>query len=103
MYILNITFLVAPDSVNRWKDWAGSIFIPTVIATGHFNSPQLARVHSPSEEDGLSFALQFRTDSQHTIDNWLSTDGASLQQVCTGRFKGTVLFFATTLELIPLQ
>jgi hypothetical protein len=101
MYILNITFLVARDTVSQWNDWVSSDFIPSVVAKGHFNSPQLARVHSPSEDDGLSFALQFRTDSPLTIDNWLSTGGASLQQVCTGRFRGNVLFFATTLEVIP--
>ncbi|MCE1155801.1 MAG: DUF4286 family protein [Bacteroidales bacterium] len=100
MYILNITFLVARDAVNQWNDWISSSFIPSIIATGHFNSPQLARVHTPSDDEGLSYALQFRTEHLHAIDRWLSTGGASLQQVCTGRFNGNVLFFATTLEVI---
>lgn len=102
MYLLNITFLVANQTLAPWNTWVRTSFIASVVANGDFHSPQLARVHAPeNEQDGLSFALQFRTDSKSTIDNWLETEGARLQQTCMSNFGGSVLFFATTLELLP--
>jgi len=100
MYILNITFLVAEPVIPVWSDWVRQLFIPSLTETGRFASPQLARIHSDRQEDGISFALQFSTASLEHIDEWMGDNAGHLQQVCTGRFAGNVLFFATTLELI---
>ncbi len=101
MYILNITFLVANQTFSFWNSWVRDRFIPSVVATGDFHSPQLARVHaSENDQDGISVALQFRTSEKTTIDRWLETEGAKLQNTCEREFRESVLFFATTLELL---
>lgn len=100
MYILNITFLVAEPLISTWQEWIRQQLIPSMTSTGLFLQPQLARVHSAEQTDGVSFALQFHTASVDTIDEWLNNNGNSLQQKCTVGFGGNVLFFATTLEVL---
>lgn len=101
MYIFNITFLISNQSFSFWNSWVRDRFIPSVIANGEFSSPQLARVHAPeNEQDGISVALQFHTADKSAIERWMTTEGELLQQTCTGEFRGTVLFFTTTLEIL---
>ncbi len=100
MYILNITFLVAEPLISTWQEWVRRQLIPSMTSTGVFSQPQLARVLSAEQSDGVSYALQFQTASVDTIDEWLTDNGNSLQQQCTVRFGTNVLFFATTLEVL---
>jgi len=100
MYILNITFLVATDTIGIWSEWVHGELIPAFIASGEFHTPQLARVHAQTGEDGTSFALQVHSHGLDAINSWMNNQAPDMQQVCTGRFHEKVLFFATTLELI---
>jgi hypothetical protein len=100
MYLLNITFLVDPSTLPVWKDWLHLQFIPTMQSLGDFRSPQLARIHTDTEENGLSFALQFGTPSIEIIHQWNKQHQSDLLQVCNRKFVGMVLFFSTTLEII---
>lgn len=86
--------------IPQWTDWVRQLFIPSMTVSGDFFNPQLARVHSVEQTDGLSFALQFQTTSMENINTWLHHYGNELQKVCSGRFQGNVLFFTTTLEII---
>lgn len=100
MFILNLTFLVTEPLIPSWNEWVHTLFIPSITGTGIFHTPQLTKVHSENQEDGISFALQFHTASAENIQDWLTSYGNELQKVCTGRFGGNVLFFATTLEVL---
>jgi hypothetical protein len=63
MFILNITFLISRSQVDPWLVWAKNDLIPYMLASGLLSDPQLARVVG-QEEDGLSYALQFRAHNR---------------------------------------
>ncbi len=100
MYLLNITFLVDPSILPLWNEWLRLQFIPTMQSLGDFRSPQLARIHTETEENGLSYALQFSSPLLETIKHWNKVHQTDLLQVCNRKFSGKALFFATTLEIM---
>jgi hypothetical protein len=70
MFILNFTFLISRPLVDSWLLWAKRDFIPYMLASGLLTEPQLARVAGEHQEDGLSYALQFRAINRKVLEQW---------------------------------
>jgi hypothetical protein len=101
MFILNITFLISRSQVDPWLVWTKNDLIPYMLASGLLSDPQLARVVG-QEEDGLSYALQFRAHNRRVLEQWSELHANGMQQLCSERFGNSALFFSTVLELQPL-
>lgn len=98
MFILNITFLISQPMIDSWLVWARQDFIPYMLASGLLSDAQLARIVG-QEEDGLSYALQFKALNRRVLEQWNELHAAEMQQKCSSRFGESALFFSTVLEI----
>lgn len=99
-YLVNTTFLAAPEAEAEFLEWMKSRYIPEVNGSDVWHSPLFNRIMSETGADGKSYALQMQTDSLESARLWYETGGAALIQEMTDHFGENVLFFITEMEVI---
>lgn len=99
MLIFNITFLVSDNVSDKWLSWVNNQHIPSMLSTGFFTKPQLAKVLGDQGQDGTSYSVQFHTHPAQ-LDEWHQVYAEQMQQECIANFGQEVLFFTTALELL---
>lgn len=100
MIIYNTTFSVPKDLQNEFLDFIRDEYIPQALKTNLLKEPRLARVFGRDEDNGLSYALEFKTDSVEDLERWNQAVGQKLYAQLTAKFKQNILGFATLLQLI---
>lgn len=103
MIIYNITFHIEKDIVPECLNFLKSIYIPLATQSGFMHSPCLHRVlpHS-EEEEGCSFAVQFRVKNIDTLNYWIEREGQAISRQLIQQFGSKVIGFTTVLEEIEL-
>lgn len=99
MIIYNVTSHVTHDIHEEWLDWMQHTHIPEVIATGKFSKARLIKV-LVDENDGMTYSVQFYTDSKATLDKYYDEDAPRLRQATATLFGEKVLSFRTELQHI---
>lgn len=100
MIIYNVTTNVHETSAAQWLKWMQEIHIPEMLATGKFSSARLVRVVVEEEMGGLTYSVQFVTDSKETLESYYRDDAPRLRQEAMKLFADTAFSFRTELELI---
>lgn len=98
MYIYNVTISIDPDIEQDWLQWMQQKHIPEMLATGKFTSAKLLRVHA-EEAGGLTYAVQYTTDSKETLERYYAEDANKLRAK-SQRFEGKFVAFRTELQLL---
>ena len=103
MIIYNITFHIEKDIVPECLNFLKSIYIPLATQSGFMHSPCLHCVlpHS-EEEEGCSFAVQFRVKNIDTLNYWIEREGQAISRQLIQQFGSKVIGFTTVLEEIEL-
>jgi hypothetical protein len=99
MIIYNVTSNIESDIHEEWLDWMQHIHIPEVIATGKFSKARLVKVLVDGDH-GVTYSVQFFTDSKATLDKYYEEDAPRLREHTQRRFGEKVLSFRTELQLI---
>ena len=102
MIIFNTTFHADDDVKDQFLQYLKENYIPTASSSGFLFAPRLSLIHRQHEEGGVSYSLQFSIKNVDTLNHWLSTSGAELQQELTKSFGNKVMGFITLLEEIEL-
>src|SRR6476620_87117 len=100
MIIYNVTSNVAESIHDQWLHWMQHEHIPEMIATGKFIKARLVKVLVEEEMGGLTYSVQFFTDSKATLDKYYAEDAERLRQKTRGRFGDNIVSFRTELEFI---
>jgi phosphoribosylamine-glycine ligase len=74
--------------------------IPEVLATGKFSSARLVRVLIEEEMGGVTYSVQYTTDSKETLGKYYQEDAPRLREEGLKLFGDKMLAFRTELELI---
>ncbi len=74
--------------------------IPEMIATGKFIKARLVKVLVEEDMGGVTYSVQFFTDSKATLDKYYSEDADRLRERTRSLFGDHVVSFRTELQFI---
>jgi hypothetical protein len=100
MILYNITTNIHESVHDQWMIWMQHKQIPEMIATGKFTSARMVRVLIEEEMGGLTYSVQYTTDSKETLQKYYLENASAMQQEGIQLFGDKMLTFSTELEVI---
>jgi phosphoribosylamine-glycine ligase len=100
MIIYNVTTNIHESVHDQWMIWMQHKHIPAMIATGKFVSAKMARVLIEEEMGGVTYSVQYVTDSRETLQKYYLDNAPSLREEGVKLFGDKMLSFRTELEVI---
>jgi phosphoribosylamine-glycine ligase len=80
--------------------WMQHKHIPEILATGKFSSARMVRVLIEEEMGGVTYSVQYATDSKETLEKYYQEDAPGFREEGLKLFGDKMLAFRTELELI---
>ncbi|ESU29063.1 hypothetical protein FLJC2902T_11000 [Flavobacterium limnosediminis JC2902] len=80
--------------------WMQEKHIQDVLNTGKFTSARLVKVLIEEEMGGVTYSIQYTTDSKETLERYYQEDAPRLREEGLRLFGDKMLAFRTELELI---
>jgi phosphoribosylamine-glycine ligase len=80
--------------------WMQQKHINDVLATGKFSSARLVKVLVEEEMGGVTYAIQYTTDSMETLQKYYQEDAPRLREEGAQLFGDKMLAFRTELQLV---
>jgi len=102
MYIYNVTINIEESVHDRWLEWMKNEHIPAMLATGKFSNALMTKVQVEEEMGGITYSIQYRTDSKATLQKYYEENASSLRAQ-SAPFEGKFVAFRTELEVISEQ
>ncbi|MGL5112496.1 MAG: DUF4286 family protein [Flavobacterium sp.] len=100
MIIYNVTINIHESVHDQWMIWMQHKHIPEMIATGKFTNARMVRVLVEEEMGGLTYSVQYTTDSRETLQQYYQDHAPALREEGLQLFGDKMLAFRTELELI---
>ncbi len=100
MYIYNVTINIEESVHDQWLEWMHKKHIPAMIATGKFSKALMSRVMINEEMGGLTYSIQFTTDSKEMLEKYYQEDANRLRNETIQLFPNKFVAFRTELEII---
>jgi hypothetical protein len=99
MYIYNVTINIEEHAHDAWLAWMKTNHIPAMLGTGKFTKALMTKVQIEEEMGGLTYSVQYHTDSKATLHKYYAEDAENLR--AQGKhFEGKLVAFRTELEII---
>lgn len=99
MYIYTVTTNIEETIQDAWLQWMKSEHIPAMLATGKFSKALMTRVIIEEEMGGITYSVQFYTDSKETLNKYYAENALELRAQ-SKPFEGKFVAFRTELEII---
>lgn len=99
MIIYNVTSNIDESIHDEWLLWIKE-HIPQVLASGKFEKAILARVLVEEDMGGVTYAVQYRTNSREALEAYYKNDAPRLRLDALKRFGDKVLSFRTELQIL---
>lgn len=99
MYIYNVTINIDESVHDSWLEWMKQEHIPAMLATGKFQKALMTRVQVQEEMGGITYSIQYRTDSKATLERYYQEDAETLRAQ-SKPYEGKFVAFRTELEVI---
>jgi len=103
MYIYNVTTNVDESIHEKWLHWMKQKHIPEMLATGKFISAKMSQVMIDEEMGGVTYAVQYTTDSFETLEAYYKEDAPKLRAEAMQLFSDKIVAFRTELKVINEQ
>ena len=103
MYIYNVTTNVAEEIHDEWLHWMKSKHIPELLNTGKFSNAKMSQVLIEEEMGGVTYAVQYTTDSLETLEAYYNEDAPKLRNEALKLFGDKIVAFRTELKVINEQ
>ena len=100
MIIYNVTTNIHESVHDQWLHWMQQKHIPEILATGKFSTARLVKVLVEEEMGGITYSVQYTTDSKATLEKYYIEDAPKLRDEALQLFGDKMLAFRTELELI---
>ena len=100
MIIYNVTINIHESVHDQWMQWMQEKHIKDVLATGKFSSARMVKVLVEEEMGGVTYSIQYTTDSKETLNKYYQEDAPRLREEGLKLFADKMLAFRTELELI---
>lgn len=102
MYIYNVTINIDESIHDPWLQWMKTEHIPAMLKTGKFSKALMTKVHVEEDIEGVTYSVQYRTDSKATLEKYYQEDAETLRSQ-SKVFEGKFIAFRTELEVISEQ
>ena len=99
MYIYNVTINIEESIQGDWLRWMQEKHIPEVLATGKFSEAKLCQV-MVQEETGITYSIQYTSDSKETLDKYYEEDADELRKEMGQLFPNKFVAFRTELNVV---
>src|SRR5690606_5710905 len=99
MYIYNVTINIEESAHDRWLQWMQTEHIPAMLATGKFSKALMTRVVIEEEMGGITYSIQYTTDSKNTLEKYFAENAEELRAQ-SKPFEGKFVAFRTEMEVI---
>jgi hypothetical protein len=99
MYLYNVTINIDESIHDRWLHWMQTEHIPAMLATEKFSKAMISRVVIEEEMGGITYAVQYTTDSKETLQKYYAENAPELRAQ-SKPFEGKFVAFRTELEII---
>lgn len=99
MHIYNVTINIDESVHDQWMRWMQEEHIPEMLATGKFISAKMCRVLVEEEMGGITYAVQYTTESKEMLERYYSEDAGRLRSK-SQPFEGKFVAFRTELQII---
>ena len=103
MYIYNVTVNIDESVHDQWFNWMQEKHIPEMLATGKFSKAVMSRVMIEEEMGGITYSVQYTTDSLETLQDYYKTDAIKLRKEGAQLFGDKLVAFRTELQVINEQ
>lgn len=100
MIIYNVTTNIQESVHEQWLNWMQQKHIPEILSTGKFSSARIVKVLVEEEMGGITYSVQYTTDSKDTLEKYYLEDQARFQAEALQLFADKMLSFRTELEII---
>lgn len=100
MIIYNVTVNIHESVHDQWMQWMQEKHINDVLATGKFSSARMVKVLINEDMGGITYAIQYVTDSKETLEKYYTEDADNLRQEGLKLFGDKMLAFRTELQII---
>lgn len=98
MYIYNVTINIEEGVHDQWMQWMQEIHIPDMLATGKFSQARMLHVLVEEEMGGITYSIQYFTDSKQTLDAYYAEDADRLRGEAMKYFAGKFVHFAQNFK-----
>jgi len=102
MYIYSVTINIDESIHDPWLHWMKTEHIPAMLETGKFSNALMTKVHVEEEMEGVTYSVQYRTDSKATLEKYYQENAETLRGQ-SKPFEGKFIAFRTELEVISEQ
>ncbi len=102
MYIYNVTINIDESVHDSWVTWMKEEHIPSMLATGKFSKALMTRVMVEEEMGGITYSIQYTTDSKTTLERYYAENAQELRAE-SKPFEGKFVAFRTELQIISEQ
>ena len=103
MYIYNVTTNINEAIHLEWLKWMREKHIPNMLSTGKFNKAKMCQVLINEEMGGITYSVQYTTDSLETLQQYYKEDAPKLRAEALTMFKDQFVAFRTELKVLSEQ
>ncbi len=100
MYIYNVTINIEESCQQEWLKWMREKHIPEMLATGKFSKAKMCQVMIKEEMGGVTYSVQYTTDSKETLEKYYKEDAPKLREEGMKLFAGKFVAFRTELNVL---
>lgn len=100
MILYNVTINIHESVHDQWMKWMQEKHIDDMLATGKFSSARMVKVLVEEDMGGITYSMQYTTDSKETLQRYYDEDASRLREEGLKLFGDKMLAFRTELELI---
>jgi len=100
MYIYNVTINIDESVHDEWYKWMREKHIPDMLSTGKFSKAKMSQLMMKEEMGGITYSVQYTTDSLKTLQEYYNENAATLQEEGLRLFKDKFVAFRTELKVI---
>lgn len=100
MLLYNITIKIEQSVHDDWLAWMQQFYIPAYLNTGLFTEYKFCRIMGDADEHGVTYALQFVSQDQHSFQTYQQLHAKRLQNLQAERFLNQYVSFRTLMEVV---
>lgn len=100
MIIYNVTTRLEPGIAEDWLQWLRDEHIPDVLATGYFTDAVILKLLDLEEEEGSTFAVQFKAATREQYDQYINKHAASVREKTMNKWGDRIVSFRSVLEVL---
>lgn len=100
MILYNITFNIEPEIQKDWLSWMKNEYFSFALDTGLFMDVKMYQLLNETENQGLTYSVQFFSDSLEKVNVYLENFAPKIVERHNQTFKYKHVSFMTILESV---